>query len=71
MKIKNVNFYTLIAPFMVTMAICGFTLRGGEKKFFYLPLGFTGIYIMVEKEVCRRLYRKDLLRKIYFFQKSK
>ena len=71
MNKKSAYFYSLIAPFMLLLAIIGFTLRSQNKKMFYLPLGMISFYLIIEKEFNRRLQRKDILNKVKFFQKNK
>ena len=71
MNKKSAYFYSLIAPFMLLLAISGFTLRSQSKKTFYLPLGIISFYLILEKEVNRRSKRKDILNKVKFFQKNK
>ena len=71
MKKKSAYFYSLIAPFMLLIAISGFNLRSQNKKIFYLPLGMISFYLIIEKELNRRSKRKDILNKVKFFQKNK
>ena len=71
MKKKIAYFYSLIAPFMLLIAISGFILRSQNKKIFYLPLGMISFYLIIEKELNRRSKRKDILNKVKFFQKNK
>ena len=71
MKKKSAYFYSLIAPFMLLLAISGFTFRSQNKKMFYLPLGMISFYLITEKELNRRLKRQDILNKVKFFQKNK
>ena len=71
MKKKSAYFYSLIAPFMLLIAISGFTLRSPNKKIFYFPLGMISFYLIIEKELNRRSKRKDILNKVKFFQKNK
>ena len=71
MKKKSAYFYSLIAPFMLLIAISGFTLRSQNKKIFYLPLGTISFCIIIEKELNRRSKRQDILNKVKFFQKNK
>jgi len=68
---KSAYFYSLIAPFMLLIAIIGFTFRAQSKKIFYLPLGFVSFYLILEKEFNRRSKRKDILNKVKSFQKNK
>ena len=42
----------------------GLILRGNNKKIFYLPIGLMGISIILEKDVRRKLDRKNILKKI-------
>ena len=71
MRKKSPYFYSLIAPFMLLLAISGFTLRSQSKKTFYLPLGIISFYLILEKELNRRSKRKDILKKVKFFQENK
>tara|TARA_Y100001933_G_scaffold248399_1_gene282281 strand:+ start:895 stop:1110 length:216 start_codon:yes stop_codon:yes gene_type:complete len=71
MKNRNAYFYSLIAPLMLLLAIIGFTFRSHSKKNLYLPLGLIGSYLIIEKEYNRRSKRKDILKKIKFFQNNK
>tara|TARA_B100000945_G_scaffold165741_1_gene132904 strand:- start:1185 stop:1400 length:216 start_codon:yes stop_codon:yes gene_type:complete len=71
MKSRKAYFYSLIAPVMVVISINGFILRAEKKRIFYLPIGIIGIYLIFDKEIQRRLNRKNILEKIKFFQKSK
>ena len=70
MKFHNKYMYSFIAPFMVLLSILGFIFREDRKKNFYLPLGVTGIYLIVEKEFNRRANRKSLLNKFKLFAKK-
>ena len=71
MKFKKSDIYSLAAPFMVALSMFGFLLVEENKKFFYLPLGFMGIFIISEKELSRRLRRKNIFNKIKSYQKNK
>ena len=70
MNKRSSYFYSLIAPFMLLLAIIGFTLRSQTKRSFYLPLGIIGFYLIIEKEFNRKLQRKDILKKVKSFQKK-
>tara|TARA_B100000927_G_scaffold256608_1_gene224019 strand:- start:72 stop:299 length:228 start_codon:yes stop_codon:yes gene_type:complete len=71
MKTKNIILYSLIAPIMILLTIIGYILRAEQKKNFYLPLGTVGIYLILDKEINRRLSRKNILKKIQFFKNNK
>ena len=71
MKKKSAYFYSFIAPFMLLLAIIGFNFRSQSKKTFYLPLGIISSYLILEKEVNRRLKRKEIFNKVKIFQKNK
>jgi len=71
MKINKRFTLSFVAPFMVFISVMGFLLRENSKKVFYLPIGLMGISIILEKEVRRRLDRKDILKKIKSYQKVK
>jgi len=71
MKNKSAYFYSFIAPFMLVVAIIGFSFRSQSKKIFYLPLGIISFHLIIEKEINRRLKRQDILNKVKFFQKNK
>tara|TARA_Y100001970_G_scaffold293160_1_gene438232 strand:+ start:5363 stop:5590 length:228 start_codon:yes stop_codon:yes gene_type:complete len=68
---RSIFIYSLIAPIMVLITIVGFTFRSEKKKNFYIPLGTIGIYLIIDKELSRRLNRKNLLNKIKFFKNNK
>ena len=71
MKSKNNYHYTLITPLMILIAFLGITFRENNKKYFYLPIGIIGVYLVVEKEYNRKFNRKDILNKIKNFSKNK
>ena len=62
---------SFVAPFMILMSAIGLILSENTRKIFYLPIGLMGISIILEKEVRRRLYRKNILKKIKSYQKIK
>ena len=70
MKINNGFILSFVAPFMILISIIGITFRDNSKKIFYLPIGLIGISIILEKDIGRRLYRKNILKKINSFKKS-
>ena len=71
MKINKRFILSLVAPFMILISTIGLVLRGNSRKIFYLPIGLMGILIILEKDVKRRLDRKNILNKIKSYQKVK
>ena len=71
MKINQRLILSFVAPFMILMSAIGFISRDNTRKIFYLPIGFMGISILLEKELRRRLDRENILKKIKYYQKNK
>ena len=71
MKITNRLILSFIAPFMILLSAAGIIFRDNTKKIFYLPIGLMGCTILLEKDVRRRLDRKNILKKIKSYQKVK
>ena len=71
MKINKGFILSCVAPFMIIMSAVGLILRDNAKKIFYLPIGLMGISIILEKDLRRKLNRKNILKKIKFYQKVK
>ena len=71
MKINKGFILTFVAPFMILISAIGLILRDNTKKIFYLPIGLMGISIILEKDLRRKLNRKNILKKIKFYQKVK
>ena len=71
MKLRNNYYYTLITPLMIIIAFLGLTFRENKKKYFYLPIGIIGVYLVVEREYTRKTNRDNILNKIKLFQKNK
>ena len=71
MKINKGFILTLVAPIMILISAIGLILRDNTKKNFYLPIGLMGISIILEKDLRRKLNRKNILKKIKFYQKVK
>ena len=71
MKIKKGFILSFVAPFMILISAIGLVLRDNTKKLFYLPIGLMGISIILEKDLRRKLNRKNILKKIKFYQKVK
>ena len=71
MKINKRFILSFVPPFMISISAIGLIFRENNKKIFYLPIGLMGISIILEKDVRRRLYRKNILKKIKSYQKAK
>ena len=71
MKINKRFILSFVAPLMILMSFIGLILRDKTRKIFYLPIGLMGISIILEKEVRRRLDRKNILKKINSYQNKK
>jgi len=71
MKINKGLILSFVAPFMILISAIGLVLKENTKKIFYLPIGFMGISIILEKDLRRRFDRKDILKKIKSYQKVK
>ena len=71
MKIIKGLILSFIAPFMILISASGIIFRDNTKKIFYLPIGLMGCTIILEKDVRRRLDRKNILKKIKSYQKFK
>jgi len=71
MKIKRRFIFSFVAPLMIFLSAMGLILRTNTRKIFYFPIGLMGISIIMEKDVKRRLDRKNILEKIKSYQKVK
>jgi len=71
MKINKRFILSFVAPLMILISAIGLILRENNKKIFYFPIGLMGISILLEKDVRRRLDRKNILKKIKSYQKVK
>ena len=71
MKINKKFILSLVAPFMILISAIGLIKRENIRKIFYLPIGLVGISIIVEKDLRRKLDRKNILKKIKSFQNIK
>ena len=71
MKINKSLILSFVAPLMILISAIGLILKDNSKKIFYLPLGLMGISIILEKDLRRRLDRKNILDKINSYQKVK
>ena len=71
MKNKNGYWYTLLVPLMITISVIGLSYRNVSEKTYYFPLLSIGLYLLIEKNINRGLHRKNILKKIQFFEKNK
>tara|TARA_Y100000991_G_scaffold38593_1_gene26688 strand:+ start:477 stop:692 length:216 start_codon:yes stop_codon:yes gene_type:complete len=71
MKLNRVFLLSLVAPLMILISLIGLIFRDNTKKIFYLPIGLMGISIILEKDIRRKLDRKNILKKIKSYQKFK
>ena len=71
MKINKGFILSFVAPLMILISAVGLILKEDTKKIFYLPIGLMGISIILEKDLRRRLDRKNILKKIKSYQKVK
>ena len=71
MKINKRFMLSFVAPLMILISAIGLILRENTKKIFYFPIGLMGISIILDKDVRRRLDRKNILNKIRSYQKVK
>ena len=71
MKINKGFILSFVAPFMILTCFIGLILRDNSRKIFYIPIGLMGISIILEKDLTRRLDRKNILNKIKSYQKIK
>ena len=71
MKIDKGLILSFVAPLMILISVIGLLLRDSTKKIYYLPIGLMGISIILEKDVRRKLDRRNILKKIKSYQKVK
>ena len=69
-KINKRFILSFVAPLMILISLIGLILRDNSRKIFYLPIGLMGFSIILEKDVRRRLDRKNILKKIKSYQQS-
>ena len=62
---------SFVAPFMILISAIGLVFKDNSRKIFYLPIGLMGIAIILEKDIKRKLYRKNILKKITSYQEVK
>ena len=71
MKINKEFILSFVAPFMILTSVIGLISKENTKKIFYLPIGLVGISILLEKDIKRKLDRKNILTKIKSYKKVK
>tara|TARA_B100001248_G_scaffold2401_1_gene1923 strand:+ start:452 stop:673 length:222 start_codon:yes stop_codon:yes gene_type:complete len=71
MKINKGFIFSFVSPFMILISAMGLILRDNSRKIFYLPIGLMGISIILEKDLKRRLDRKNIFKKIKSYEKVK
>ena len=71
MKIDKVFILSFVAPIMILISAIGLIFRQDNKKIFYLPIGLMGIVLILEKDVSRKLNRRNIFKKIKSYQKIK
>ena len=71
MKINKRFILSFVAPLMILISAIGLIFRDNSKKIFYLPIGLMGIVIILERGISTQLDRKNILKKIKSYQKSK
>ena len=71
MKMKKRFFLSFVAPFMILISAIGSVVSENSRKIFYFPLGLMGVSIILEKDLRRRLDRKNIFKKIKSYQKVK
>ena len=71
MKNNKRFILSFVAPFMIFISGMGLIFRENSRKIFYLPIGLMGIVIILERGISRQMYRKNILKKIKYYQKVK
>ena len=69
MKMNKRFTLSFVAPFMILISAIGSVVSDNSRKIFYFPLGLMGISIILEKDVRRRLDRKNIFKKIKSYKK--
>ena len=71
MKINKGLILSFVAPLMIIFSAMGLLFKENSKKIFYLPICLMGISIIFERDLKRRLHRKNILKKIKSYEKVK
>ena len=71
MTVNKRFILSVVAPFMILISAFGSIISDDSRRIFYFPLGLMGVSIILEKDLRRRLDRKNILKKIKSYQKVK
>ena len=71
MKSRNNYQYRFVTALMILIAFLGITFRENRNKYFYVPIGIIGVYLVAEREFNRKTNRENILCKIKNFQENK
>ena len=71
MNINKRFILSFVAPLMILISAIGLIFRDNSRKIFYLPIGVMGVVIIVERSITRQLDRKNILKKIKSYKKTK
>ena len=71
MKMNKSFVLSFVAPFMILISAFGSIISDDSRRIFYFPLGLMGVSIILEKDLRRRLDRKNIFKKIKSYQKVK
>ena len=71
MKTNKKFILSFVAPFMNLISAIGLIFRDNSRKIFYLPIGVMGVVIILERGISRQLDRKNILKKIKSYKKTK
>ena len=70
MKSRNNYQYRFVTALMILIAFLGITFRENRNKYFYIPIGIIGVYLVAEREFNRKTNRHDILNKIKNFSRK-
>ena len=70
MKSRNNYQYRFVTALMILIAFLGITFRENRNKYFYIPIGIIGVYLVAEREFNRKTNRYDILNKIKNFSRK-
>ena len=70
MKSNNNYQYTLVTLLMILIAFLGISFRETRNKYFYVPIGIIGVYLVAEREFNRKTNRLNILNKIKNFSRK-
>ena len=62
---------SFVAPFMIIISAIGLIFKENSRKIFYLPIGVMGVVIILERGISRQMARKNILKKIKSYKKTK